>query len=204
LRLARAGEYRDENTGNHVERMAGYCHLMARQLGLGEAECEAIERAAPMHDIGKIGIPDRILRKPGQLTDAEFAVMRQHSRIGYEILCGSPSHYLQLGATIALGHHEKFDGSGYPQGLRGEEIPLAARIVAVADVFDALTSVRPYKQAWTLPAALEYLRKHSGGHFDPRCVSAFLAALPDIEQVRERLGDDHPGAERPPHQAGGQ
>jgi two-component system response regulator RpfG len=190
LRLAKAGEYRDEVTGNHVLRMAKYCGLMAAGLGLSEQECQAITLAAPMHDIGKIGIPDNILLKPGKLTDAEFNVMRGHTWLGYQILCDSRSKYIQLGATIALSHHEKFDGTGYPKGLSGDDIPQAARIVAVADVFDALTSVRPYKRAWTNKDALDHIRSLSGSHFDPACVKAFMGCLPEIEGVRNRLRDD--------------
>ncbi|MGB5833933.1 MAG: two-component system response regulator [Thiohalocapsa sp.] len=189
LRLARAGEYRDENTGNHVVRISRYCRLMAQSLGLSGPECDAIELAAPMHDIGKIGIPDHILLKPNKLTPAEFKVMRGHSRLGYEILCDSQSHYIQLGAIIALNHHEKYDGSGYPDGLRGDEIPQAARIVAVADVFDALTSVRPYKKAWSAEEARTYIRNLSGAHFDPDCVDAFMRIVPEIETVRLKLSD---------------
>ncbi|HSW52757.1 MAG TPA: HD domain-containing phosphohydrolase, partial [Sulfuricaulis sp.] len=145
MKLAKAGEYRDEETGNHIIRMAKYARLIAEELKLTAMECDEIESAAPMHDIGKIGIPDRILLKPGRHTPEEQTIMRRHPLIGHGILTDSPSRYLQMGAVIALGHHEKFDGSGYPQGLAGEAIPLPARIVAVADVFDALTSVRPYK-----------------------------------------------------------
>lgn len=190
LRLARAGEYRDENTGNHVERMARYCSLIAHRLGLSPGECEAIERAAPMHDIGKIGIPDHILLKPGRLTREEFSVMQQHSQLGYEILRGSPSFYLQLGATIALNHHEKFDGSGYPSSLAGDAIPQSARIVAIADVFDALTTVRPYKRAWSIDQATEYINGLAGKHFDPDCVQAFSDCLSQIETVRAQLADE--------------
>ena len=197
LRLARAGEYRDEHTGNHVMRIAKYCRLLAQSLGLSGADCEAIELASPMHDIGKIGIPDHILLKPGKLTPSEFAVMRGHSRLGYEILCDSQSSYIQLGATIALSHHEKFDGSGYPEGLRGEAIPLPARIVAVADVFDALTSARPYKAPWSSAEATAHIRSLAGSHFDPACVDAFLSLIPEIERVRDRLSDDADGHSSP-------
>ncbi len=190
LRLAKAGEYRDEHTGNHVERIAKYCCLMAQRLGFSGAECDALELAAPMHDIGKIGIPDHILLKPGRLTADELGIMRQHARLGYEILCDSPSSFLQLGATIALCHHEKYDGTGYPAGLRGDAIPQAARIVAVADVFDALTSVRPYKPAWAPDQAMGYIRERSGQHFDPACVDAFVGCHVDVEDVREQLVDD--------------
>jgi len=190
LRLAKAGEYRDEGTGNHVLRMARYCRLMAEALKLAPEKCRDIELAAPMHDIGKVGIPDRILLKPGPLSASEYAIMQRHARIGYEILKESPSHYLQLGATIALYHHEKFDGSGYPMGHSGQDIPLEARIVAVADVFDALTTTRPYKQPWSTAKAAEYLRSVSGSHVDPHCVEAFFASFDDIRSVHKHLNDE--------------
>jgi two-component system response regulator RpfG len=190
IRLAKAGEYRDEETGNHVLRMAKYSRAIAEQLGLGAEECEVVELAAPMHDIGKIGIPDHLLLKPGRLSDEEFDLMRKHTLIGYEILKGSPSKYLQCGAQIALGHHERFDGSGYPYALKGEEIPLAARIVAVADVYDALTSWRPYKPAWPIGEALDYMLAQSGKHFDPDCLSAFQRQFERIVSIQKSLGDD--------------
>jgi two-component system response regulator RpfG len=189
LRLAKAGEYRDEGTGNHVLRIARYCRIMAETMGLPLAHCEDIELAAPMHDIGKVGIPDSILLKPARLTDAEFAVIRGHPRIGYEILKDSPSHFLQLGATIALSHHEKFDGTGYPRGQQGDDIPIEARIVAVADVFDALVSERPYKPSWSVRESIDYLRDLSGTHFDPRCVDTFIQRIDDIRYVGEDLQD---------------
>jgi two-component system response regulator RpfG len=189
LRLAKAGEYRDEETGVHVLRMARFSSLIAERLGLSEEERHGIETAAPMHDIGKIGIPDHILLKPGRLDGEEFAIMRTHARIGFEILKDSPSKYLQLGAVIARGHHEKFDGSGYPDGLVGDAIPLAARIVAVADVFDALTSERPYKRAWSIQDALHYLQTEQGRHFDPDCVQAFLTQLDQVLHIRHQLQD---------------
>jgi len=189
LRLAKAGEYRDEGTGNHILRMARYSRLLAEAMGLDEVECDTIEIAAPMHDIGKIGIPDSILLKPGELTTHETRVMQKHTEIGFQILRGSPSRYLQEGAEIALGHHERFDGSGYPYGHRGEEIPIAARIVAVADVFDALTTERPYKHAWISEDAVAYIREQSGRHFDPACVSAFMERLEEILEIRSRLCD---------------
>jgi HD-GYP domain-containing protein (c-di-GMP phosphodiesterase class II) len=153
-------------------------------IGLPPSECDAIRLAAPMHDIGKIGIPDSILRKPGRLTEAEQAVMREHTRIGYELLHDSPSHYLQLAASIALHHHEKVDGSGYPHGLRGDRIPIEGRIVAVADVFDALTSSRPYKAAWPVADAVAYLEAGVGTQFDPDCVRAFLHCLQQTDLGR--------------------
>jgi two-component system, response regulator RpfG len=189
LRLAKAGEYRDEETGNHVVRMAKFSRLMAEKIGLPESDCHVIEIAAPMHDIGKIGIPDGILLKPGKLDPNELNVMRTHARIGYEILKDSPSKYLQLGAVIALGHHERYDGTGYPSRLRGYEIPLEARIVAVADVFDALTSVRPYKKAWSIQEALNYLSSERSKHFDPDCIDAFHAQFEKILRVRQKFLD---------------
>jgi len=190
LRLARAGEYRDEQTGNHVLRMARYSRLIAETLGRSESECAEIEQTAPMHDIGKIGIPDAVLLKPGRHTPEESRIMQRHSSIGYRILSGSPSRYIQLGAIIALGHHEKFDGSGYPQGLCGEDIPLPARIVAVADVYDALTTVRPYKKAWPSSKAMHYLVEQSGKHFDPRCVQALIDRFDAVQQIQQRLRDE--------------
>ena len=189
LRLAKAGEYRDLDTGNHVLRMARYSRLIADELNLLAQECEVIELAAPMHDIGKIGIPDSVLLKRGRLTDREREVMKAHTRMGYEILKGSPSKYLQLGAIIALNHHERFDGSGYPQGLHEETIPLAARIVAVADVYEALTTVRPYKPAWDSDDALAYLHQQRGRQFDPRCVDAFLAREDTVRDIRRTFGE---------------
>lgn len=189
LKLAKAGEYRDEDTGNHIIRMAKYARLIAEELNLTPHECDEIESAAPMHDIGKIGISDLILLKPGAHTPEESAIMRRHPEIGYEILANSPSRYLQMGAIIALGHHEKFDGTGYPHGQTGTEIPLPARIVAVADVFDALTSVRPYKKAWSFQSALEYVQENSGKHFDPDCVRAFEKRVDGVAQVMRELGE---------------
>jgi two-component system response regulator RpfG len=189
MKLAKAGEYRDQNTGNHIIRMAKYARLIAEELKLTAMECDEIEAAAPMHDIGKIGIPDHVLLKPGRHTEAETEIMRRHPGIGHEILADSPSRYLQMGAVIALGHHEKFDGSGYPQGLSGASIPLPARIVAVADVFDALTSIRPYKRAWSFQEALEYVKNNTGKHFDPDCVHAFEMRLDAVAQIMRDLGD---------------
>jgi len=190
LRLAKAGEYRDEETGNHVLRMAHYSRLLAEELRLPGEDCVEIELASPMHDIGKIGIPDSILLKPGKHSPAQADVMRTHTTIGHEILKDSPSRYLQLGSVIALSHHERYDGSGYPHGLVGEEIPLAARIVAIADTYDALTSVRPYKTAWPSEDAIVYIRNESGRQFDPRCVDAFFARLEAIVDVQLMLRDE--------------
>jgi len=189
MKLAKAGEYRDEETGNHIVRMAKYARLIAEELKLTAMECDEIEAASPMHDIGKIGIPDLILLKPGRHTPDEQEIMRRHPLIGHGILTGSPSRYLQMGAVIALGHHEKFDGSGYPQGLAGEDIPLPARIVAVADVFDALTSNRPYKRAWSFQDALNYIQTESGKHFDPACVRAFELRIDAVATIMRDLSD---------------
>ncbi|GAB1233736.1 HD domain-containing phosphohydrolase [Ferrigenium sp. UT5] len=189
-RLAKAGEYRDSDTGNHVLRMAKYARLIAESLGLAKERCELIEIAAPMHDIGKIGIPDNILLKPGKLTPEEYAVMQQHPLIGHRMLHDSRSKFIVLAAEISLGHHEKFDGSGYPNGLAGKDIPLESRIVAVADVFDALTSVRPYKSAWSNDHALEYLLTHKDAHFDPDCVDAFVAQYSKVLLVQQQLIDN--------------
>src|SRR5689334_8482630 len=189
LRLARAGEFRDEETGYHLIRMSRYSRLIANALGLEHEEAETIELAAPLHDIGKIGIPDQILLKPAKLDSTEWEVMRRHPVIGHEILKGSASKYVRMGALIALGHHERFDGTGYPNGLEGDHIPLCARIVAVADVYDALTSVRPYKKAWKPADALDYIRAQRGKHFDPRLADAFLGMSEKVLEVQRDLQD---------------
>lgn len=189
-RLARAAEFRDPETGAHIVRMAHYSQRIARQLGLDDELCERILSAAPMHDIGKVGTPDHILLKPGRLTAEELVVMHQHSRIGHDILKGSSSPMIQMAAEIALTHHEKFDGSGYPDGTVGEAIPISGRIVAVADVFDALTSPRPYKEAWPLERAFDFIKTGRGSHFDPACVDAFFAVIPEILLIRERFQDE--------------
>jgi two-component system, response regulator RpfG len=197
FRLARAGEFRDSETGNHIIRMARYSRLIAEAIGLRPDEAHNIELAAPLHDIGKIGIPDHILLKPGKLSEGEQQEMKQHPIIGYEILKGSPSGYLRTGALIALGHHEKFDGSGYPHGLAGDHIPLAARIVAVADVFDALTSLRPYKAAWPVEEAYAWLRLQRGSHLDPRLVDAFMKVRQETLKIWSELADSLAAAPDP-------
>lgn len=189
FRLARAGEFRDAETGYHLVRMARYSRLIADAVGLSPEEAESIELAAPLHDIGKIGIPDHILLKPGQLDDREWSVMRAHPVIGHEILKDSASKYMRLGALIALGHHERFDGSGYPNALAGEDIPLCARIVALADVYDALTSTRPYKPAWPDSEVLEYFHVQRGRHFDPELVDAFLSVHERALRVQTEFQD---------------
>jgi putative two-component system response regulator len=191
IRLSRAAEFRDPETGAHILRMAHFSQLIARELGMSVADQELLLEAAPMHDIGKVGIADKILLKPGRLDTDEFTIMKRHAMIGYELLKGSSSRVLQVGAEIAKGHHEKFDGSGYPNGIKGTDIPIFSRIVAVADVFDALTSERPYKKAWTIEAAVDFLNDGSGTHFDPDCVKAFLNAWEDVMSVRERYTEEN-------------
>ena len=177
LRLTRAIELRDGETGSHVERLAALARGVAQVLCLDSAAVEDIFLAAPMHDIGKLAVPDSILRKPGPLTAEERGIMQQHTTYGYAILEGSKSPLLRKAATIALSHHERFDGGGYPHGLKGHDIPLEARIVAVADVYDALISRRAYKPAWSAADARQYLIENAGAHFDPACVQAFLTLV---------------------------
>jgi response regulator RpfG family c-di-GMP phosphodiesterase len=192
MRLSRAAEFRDPETGAHIQRMSSYSHLIARQIGLPHAEQELILRSAPMHDVGKIAIRDEILLKPGRLDPAEFEIMKTHAEKGYELLSGSASSLLDTAALIAWTHHEKFDGSGYPRGLAGEDIPLYGRIVAVADVFDALTTERPYKKAWEIEHAIRFLEEGAGSHFDPMCVAAFIARLEEVLVIRARFQDEGP------------
>lgn len=193
-RLAKAAEFRDPETGAHILRMAHYSAMIARLIGQQESFCQMLLEAAPMHDVGKLGTPDHILLKPGRLTPEEFDIMKRHTSIGHEILKGSSSPMLELGASIALAHHEKFDGSGYPQGLKGNDIPIEGRIVAVADVFDALTSARPYKPAWPVDRAIGYMREQRGLHFDPQCLDVFFDAMDDALAIRNRFSDDVPSA----------
>jgi response regulator RpfG family c-di-GMP phosphodiesterase len=182
-RLSRAAERRDDDTGQHIGRMAQLCRFAAETLGLEEHVVDALHRAAPMHDVGKIGVRDSILFKKGHLDPDERREMQKHTEFGYEILRDSNSELIQLAAEIALSHHERWDGGGYPRGLRGTEIPLPGRIAAVADVCDALASERPYKTAWTLKAVRTYLMEHAGTQFDPACVHALLARWTDVEQL---------------------
>lgn len=195
FRLCKAAESRDPETGAHILRMAHYSKLIAACLGWTESQQEMLLEAAPMHDIGKVGIPDNILLKAGKLDEAEFAIIKTHAQHGYDILKDSESEIMRLGAEIALSHHEKFDGSGYPNGLKGEYIPLAGRICAVADVFDALTCERPYKKAWELDRAAAFLRENAGTHFDPACVDAFLTNWDDAVEIRNRFREEDGGLE---------
>jgi len=188
-RLGRAAEYRDNETGMHILRMSKISALLGREIGLDDAQCELLLHASPMHDIGKIGIPDHILLKPGKLDPEEWEIMKGHARIGADILSGDDSEMMAMAREIALTHHEKWDGNGYPNGYSGEQIPLVGRIVAVADVFDALTSVRPYKKAWPVEDAVELLKKESGRHFQPLLVEQFLANLSEILEIRAAHAD---------------
>lgn len=188
-RLGMAAEYRDEETGNHILRMSHTSALIARALGWDEARCELILHASPMHDIGKIGIPDAVLLKPGRFEPEEWEIMKTHAAIGAKLLEGDDSDLMRMAHEIALTHHEKWDGSGYPRGLAGEAIPESGRIVALADVFDALTSERPYKPAWTIERALEFIREGSGRHFDPRVVDAFMDRLDGVLEIRARFAE---------------
>lgn len=188
-RLGRAGEYRDNQTGGHVMRMSHYCHRLALAAGLGEKRAELILQASPMHDLGKIATPDSILLKPGKLDDNEWDVMQTHAAIGAEILSNHDSELLRMAQSIALTHHESWDGTGYPRQLAGEEIPIEGRITTVCDVFDALTSERPYKKAWTIDDSVAYLNEQSARIFDPDLVSLFNEVLPDILEIRQQFAD---------------
>ncbi|WP_295536658.1 HD domain-containing phosphohydrolase [uncultured Pseudacidovorax sp.] len=188
--LGAAAEYKDNETGLHVVRMSHYAHVLALAAGYGAAEADDLLHAAPMHDIGKIGIPDAILQKPAALTPEERAVMMEHPRIGADILGNHPSRLFQLARTIALTHHEKWDGSGYPHGLAGADIPLVGRIVALADVFDALTSARPYKPAWPVEDAMGWIQSQSGSHFDPALVELLQQNLPQLLEIKARFGEE--------------
>ncbi len=187
--LTRASEFRDNETGLHIVRMGRYSAILGRALGMDRNEQELLLLAAPMHDIGKVATPDQILLKPGKLTPEEWEIMKQHTTAGYEILRDSDSKLLQKGAEIALTHHEKWDGTGYPRNLAGDDIPISGRICALADVFDALTSIRPYKPAWPIERAVVHVHQGRGTHFDPSVVDAFERALSEIREVREKLAD---------------
>ena len=194
-RLGKAAEYRDDLTGQHVVRMSLYTGILARAAGLSDEEARTLELAAPMHDIGKIKIPDDILKRPGKLSADEMSLMREHARFGAELIGHHHSHLLQLARTVAIAHHEKWDGSGYPEGLARDKIPLEARLVAIADVFDALTSPRPYKPAWTIEDAIKYIESQAGKHFDPELAPLLRSNLKLIEEVYYQHSDlDHPEA----------
>ncbi len=186
-RLARTAEFRDNETGLHIIRMSKYCALLGSVVGLNETQCELLLNASPLHDIGKIAIPDSILLKPGQLTQEEWEIMKTHTTLGAELLSGSNSALMKMAETIALTHHERYDGTGYPKNLKGENIPLVGRIAGLCDVFDALTSKRPYKKAWSLEEAVAEIKKQTARHFDPQLVESFLKILSEVNKIKENL-----------------
>lgn len=188
-RLGMAAEYRDEETGLHIARMSKIAEIIAKAAGMDNEQCDLLLNAAPMHDIGKIGIPDNILLKPGKFEADEWAIMQTHAQIGADLLSGDDSDLMIMAHDIAISHHEKWNGKGYPNGLAGEDIPLTGRITALADVFDALTSKRPYKKAWPVDKAVVLIKEESGQHFDPTLVDIFLEKLPDIIEVREKYAE---------------
>lgn len=187
--MGEIGESRSKETGNHVKRVAEYSYILALGLGMSEEEAELLRFASPMHDIGKVAIPDEVLKKPGKLTEEEFEIMKSHTEIGYNLLKNSHRRILKAAAIVALQHHEKWNGRGYPQGLRGEEIHIYGRITAIADVFDALASDRVYKKAWELDRILNLFKEERGEHFDPKVVDVFLKELPKILAIRDRYSD---------------
>lgn len=189
LRLASVSEFRDNQTAQHTVRMGEYCCLLARKAGLPEEKCQMIRVAAPLHDVGKVGLPDSILLKPGELSEEEFEQVKGHSVIGNLILGESKSEILNLGARIALTHHEKFNGTGYPAGLKGHDIPLVGRIAAICDVFDALTFERVYKSALPVDIALDILKEERGEHFDPELLDLFLSNIDEIVAIKEQFAD---------------
>ena len=188
-KLGRAAEFKDNETGLHVVRMSHYAKILGAGLGMGRLVLQTLFDAAPMHDIGKIGIPDKILLKPDRLTPEEFEVIQTHPKIGADIIGDHESELLKVARLIACTHHEKWNGQGYPKGLSGEEIPLVGRVVAIADVFDALTSNRPYKKAWSIEDAVALLKKEKGQHFEPRLVDVFVNLLPDVLEIKRKFDD---------------
>lgn len=189
-RLGRAGEYRDNETGTHVIRMSKSCKLLALAAGLGEERAEKILYASPMHDVGKIGIPDTILLKPGPLDDEEMTIMKTHTLIGADIIGKNGSELLNLAHQVALYHHERWDGKGYPTGLKGEEIPIESRIASICDVFDAVTSSRPYKEAWSVDKATQLIKDGAGTQFDPTLASLFVEIIPQVSAIKDKLPDE--------------
>jgi len=189
-RLGRAAEYRDNETGFHVIRMSRYSALLGKKIGLDNEKCDLILNASPMHDIGKIGIPDSILLKPGKLDHDEWKIMKTHTTIGAQILADDKSELLQFAQKIALQHHEKFDGTGYPNSLKGEEISLETRIVTTCDIFDALTSERPYKKSWSIEEAINEMEKIGGSILDHKLVASFKEILPDILEIKGKFQDE--------------
>jgi putative two-component system response regulator len=188
--LGRAAEFKDNETGMHVIRMSHYSRLIASVLFPDDKKwVDLIFKAAPMHDIGKIGIPDHILQKEGSLDEDEWKIMKDHPNFGAEIIGDDKNELLRLAGEIALAHHEKYDGTGYPRGLKGKDIPLSARIITIADVFDALTTKRPYKEAWDTQTALQYMEKNTGKHFDPEIFAVFKSIIPQVMQIKEKYSE---------------
>jgi len=187
--LSNVAEYRDEDTHNHTKRVALYSKLLAKEAGLDKELQDLIYHASPLHDVGKVGIPDGILLKPGKLDNEEFAIMRTHAKIGFDMLNGFKNKYLKAGAIIAITHHEKFDGSGYPNGLKGDEIDIMGQIVAIADVFDALTSKRPYKEPWPIEKAFNLIKEEAGKHFSPFLAQIFLNHKEEILSIKDKYKD---------------
>ncbi len=190
MSLARAGEYRDNETGKHIMRMSHMCERLALALGRDAHWAQMLRIASPLHDVGKIGIPDAILLKPGRLDDEEMATMRTHAAIGAEIIPDHHADVISMARRIALTHHERWDGTGYPTGLKGEEIPLEGRIAAICDVYDALVSKRPYKRPWTREQALDHLRANAGAHFDPRLVECFIDVIDEMDAIQQRFSEE--------------
>jgi putative two-component system response regulator len=188
-RLARLVEFRDVETGHHLQRMSFYCEILARKTGSPEQRCQLVRLASQLHDVGKVAIPDSILLKHGKLTPEEFEVIKGHTETGFQMLSGSASAIVQMGAQIALTHHERWDGSGYPRGLAGDDIPEEGRIAAIADVFDALTSDRVYRAALPVKSAIKMMQDERGRHFDPDLLDTFFFALPEIEAIRQAYAD---------------
>ncbi len=189
-RLGQAAEYRDNETGFHIIRMSKMCAVLGKAAGMKEAQCEQLLNASPMHDVGKIGIPDKILLKPGKLDADEWAIMKTHPTIGGELLSGHSDPLMVMARSIALTHHEKWDGAGYPAGLKGGDIPIEGRICCICDVFDALTSVRPYKKAWSVEDAVDEINRTSGKHFDPKLAALFNEVLPEIISLKKEYADN--------------
>jgi HD-GYP domain-containing protein (c-di-GMP phosphodiesterase class II) len=188
--MGEIGESRSKETGNHVKRVAEYSYILAQALGMSQADCELLKMASPMHDIGKVAIPDSVLKKPGKLTEEEYDIMKTHTDIGYNLLKNSKRHILKTAAIVAEQHHEKWNGKGYPHGLSGEDIHIFGRITGIADVFDALASDRVYKKAWELDRILNLFKEERGHHFDPAVVDAFMECLPKILDIRDRYADN--------------
>jgi HD-GYP domain-containing protein (c-di-GMP phosphodiesterase class II) len=197
-KFVKASEYHDTDTGGHIERMSRYSVLLYRQLGFDDSSSEVMRLASMLHDVGKISTPDAVLKKPGRLTPEEFEIMKLHTVKGYEVLRGADSPFLQMGATIAYTHHEKWDGSGYPRGLKGSEIPAEGRVVALADVFDALCSRRVYKESWPIDKVFDELKNCSGSHFDPEIVDIFFENLDEVLEIKAQFPANDPPASAAP------